>query len=113
MTSLLETPPAPEFDEEPHMARIAGAPISWGVCEVPGWGPMLDANRVLRSPIRVGSFDEQRRRRPVARRAGIAQVRGACSPQDKLQFLKALQASGQTVAMVGDGLNDGPVLAGA
>ena len=19
-------------------ARVAGAPISWGVCEVPGWG---------------------------------------------------------------------------
>jgi inosose dehydratase len=29
-------------------ARIAGAPISWGVCEVPGWGPMLPAPRVLR-----------------------------------------------------------------
>lgn len=27
--------------------RIAGAPISWGVCEVPGWGPMLDADLVL------------------------------------------------------------------
>ena len=29
-------------------SRIAGAPISWGVCEVPGWGPMLSADRVLR-----------------------------------------------------------------
>jgi inosose dehydratase len=27
--------------------RIGGAPISWGVCEVPGWGVMLPANRVL------------------------------------------------------------------
>ncbi|KAA2260143.1 TIM barrel protein [Solihabitans fulvus] len=27
--------------------RIAGAPISWGVCEVPGWGRVLDANTVL------------------------------------------------------------------
>jgi inosose dehydratase len=27
--------------------RIAGAPISWGVCEVPGWGYQLDADRVL------------------------------------------------------------------
>ena len=49
----------------------------------------------------------------VAQRAGIAHVRGACSPLDKLEFLKGLQASGQVVAMVGDGLNDGPVLAGA
>lgn len=27
--------------------KIAGAPISWGVCEVPGWGYQLDSNRVL------------------------------------------------------------------
>ncbi len=28
-------------------ARIAGAPISWGVCEVPGWGYQLEARTVL------------------------------------------------------------------
>ena len=27
--------------------RVAGAPISWGVCEVPGWGHQLAAGRVL------------------------------------------------------------------
>ncbi|MGH9138548.1 MAG: sugar phosphate isomerase/epimerase family protein [Acidimicrobiales bacterium] len=27
--------------------RIGGAPITWGVCEVPGWGVMLPADRVL------------------------------------------------------------------
>ncbi|MDQ2623248.1 MAG: sugar phosphate isomerase/epimerase [Actinomycetota bacterium] len=27
--------------------KLAGAPISWGVCEVPGWGPMLPPDRVL------------------------------------------------------------------
>src|SRR5438270_9259532 len=27
--------------------RIAGAPISWGVCEVPGWGHQLAPARVL------------------------------------------------------------------
>jgi inosose dehydratase len=27
--------------------KIAGAPISWGVCEVPGWGYQLDSGRVL------------------------------------------------------------------
>jgi inosose dehydratase len=31
----------------PLRARIAGAPISWGVCEVPGWGYQLDAGAVL------------------------------------------------------------------
>ena len=27
--------------------KIAGAPISWGVCEVPGWGYQMDPSRVL------------------------------------------------------------------
>ncbi|HTW09349.1 MAG TPA: sugar phosphate isomerase/epimerase, partial [Acidimicrobiales bacterium] len=29
------------------LERLAGAPISWGVCEVPGWGIMLPPSRVL------------------------------------------------------------------
>ncbi|MGN9844517.1 TIM barrel protein [Nonomuraea sp. H19] len=32
----------------PVAGRIAGAPISWGVCEVPGWGHQLDPGTVLR-----------------------------------------------------------------
>src|SRR5512144_2240475 len=27
--------------------RVAGAPISWGVCEVPGWGHVLPVDQVL------------------------------------------------------------------
>ena len=34
--------------------KIAGAPISWGVCEVPGWGYQLPADRVLREMRDVG-----------------------------------------------------------
>lgn len=49
----------------------------------------------------------------VAAQVGIAHVRGACTPDDKLACVRALQAQGRRVAMVGDGLNDGPVLAGA
>jgi Cu2+-exporting ATPase len=49
----------------------------------------------------------------VAQTLGISDARGGCSPQDKLAALQALQAQGHQVAMVGDGLNDGPVLAGA
>jgi Cu2+-exporting ATPase len=44
---------------------------------------------------------------------GIDDAQGGCSPSSKLQALQALQAQGRKVAMVGDGLNDGPVLAGA
>jgi inosose dehydratase len=35
-------------------ARIAGAPISWGVCEVPGWGYQLGPDRVLAEMRQVG-----------------------------------------------------------
>ena len=31
----------------PLASRVAAAPISWGVCEVPGWGYQLDRTRVL------------------------------------------------------------------
>lgn len=34
--------------------RIAGAPISWGVCEVPGWGHQLTPERVLTEMRDVG-----------------------------------------------------------
>jgi Cu2+-exporting ATPase len=49
----------------------------------------------------------------VAAQAGISEAQGECTPQDKLAVLQRLQAQGRHVAMVGDGLNDGPVLAGA
>ena len=49
----------------------------------------------------------------VASQVGIAQARGDCTPDDKLAFLRDSQQRGHKVAMVGDGLNDGPVLAGA
>lgn len=49
----------------------------------------------------------------VAYKVGIQDARGNCSPQDKLDFLRASQEQGHKVAVVGDGLNDGPVLAGA
>lgn len=49
----------------------------------------------------------------VAQEVGISQAFGACTPQDKLSRMQAAQSQGARVAMVGDGLNDGPVLAGA
>lgn len=49
----------------------------------------------------------------VADAVGIRVARGDCTPQGKLDHLKSAQRAGHRIAMVGDGLNDGPVLAGA
>jgi Cu2+-exporting ATPase len=63
--------------------------------------------------VQILSGDAQEAVQQVAQPLGVAQARGACSPQDKLQAIQALQSQGRRVVMVGDGLNDGPVLAGA
>jgi Cu2+-exporting ATPase len=49
----------------------------------------------------------------AAKQLNIEHAQGLCTPKDKLQKLQALQAQGARVAMVGDGLNDGPVLSAA
>ncbi len=49
----------------------------------------------------------------VARRLGIDSVLGGAAPQDKFDFVARLQGEGRVVAMIGDGLNDAPVLARA
>ena len=49
----------------------------------------------------------------VSQELGVTSYRAECSPQDKLSLLQAEQKEGQRVGMVGDGLNDGPVLSGA
>jgi len=49
----------------------------------------------------------------TAQQIGIEHAVGQMTPADKLARLHALQEQGANVAMVGDGVNDAPVLAGA
>jgi Cu2+-exporting ATPase len=49
----------------------------------------------------------------VADELGISTRLRSCTPQGKLDYITQLQNSGARVAMVGDGLNDAPVLRGA
>jgi Cu2+-exporting ATPase len=59
------------------------------------------------------SGDDEAAVQAVAGRLGIRDARGRQLPQDKLDAVRALQAGGAVVAMVGDGINDAAVLGGA
>ena len=49
----------------------------------------------------------------VAQRVGIDRVVARATPADKLAVIRRLQAAGEKVGMIGDGINDAPALAAA
>ena len=57
--------------------------------------------------------DTERTANAVAAQLGITEVRANLLPQDKIEAVRALQAEGRKVAMIGDGINDAPALAQA
>jgi P-type Cu2+ transporter len=59
------------------------------------------------------SGDCPRRVNAIALQLGISNVQASATPADKLARLEALRAAGHRVAMIGDGINDAPVLASA
>ena len=71
--------------------------------------------RLIATGTRISIFsgDAQAAAARIGKMLGIEDVRGGLSPEDKHASLKGLQYAGEAVAMVGDGVNDAPVLAQA
>ena len=98
-----------------HLADEAGWLASFDLDETlrPDAAEAVSALRGLGIEVHILSGDRSEAVALVAGRAGVSDFRGECTPQDKLARLDWLQQSGRRVAMVGDGLNDGPALARA
>jgi Cu2+-exporting ATPase len=57
--------------------------------------------------------DNENTAKAVAKELKLTSFKAGCSPEDKLNEIKRLQAEGKIVAMAGDGINDAPALAQA
>ena len=57
--------------------------------------------------------DNENTAQAVASELNLTDFKASCLPQDKLEYIKKLQAEGKIVAMAGDGINDAPALAQA
>jgi len=79
----------------------------------PGTAEALQALRDEGVAITVLTGDTAERAQALAARIGVADVRAGATPEAKLAAVTAAQAAGHRVAMVGDGINDAPVLARA
>ena len=57
--------------------------------------------------------DNETTARAIAAKVGVSEVIAGVMPADKERVVRELQGDGDTVAMVGDGINDSPALARA
>jgi Cu2+-exporting ATPase len=69
--------------------------------------------REARHSVTILSGDTSGAVAAVARVLGVSDARSGLTPQEKYEAIVALQRGGAVVAMVGDGVNDAPVLAKA
>jgi len=79
----------------------------------PGAAAALGAMRAQGLQLTILSGDAPETVAAVAAELGIDHFRGGMTPEGKHAYLSEMQARGETVAMVGDGVNDAPVLAQA
>jgi Cu2+-exporting ATPase len=98
-----------------HLAVEDGWLASWELVENlrDGAEPAITALRNQGVQLQILSGDQPAAVERIARRLRIRDAAGAQTPQQKLDHVARLQQAGHRVAMVGDGMNDGPVLARA
>ena len=70
----------------------------------------ITALRARGLDLAILSGDHQQAVASVAKRVGIDSWHAEQTPRMKMDFLESLQADGKTILMVGDGINDAPVL---
>jgi Cu+-exporting ATPase len=76
-------------------------------------GPAVQRLQQLGLRCVLMSGDNEVTARAVADSLGITEVVADALPADKVNVIRRLQAEGRSVAMVGDGVNDGPALVAA
>jgi P-type Cu2+ transporter len=79
----------------------------------PGAAAALAQLRAQGVALRLLSGDQPAAVHAIAGQLDIEEAQGGATPQDKLAAVEQLQQSGRHVVMVGDGINDAPVLARA
>ena len=79
----------------------------------PGAAEAVARLRSLGLEVEIASGDHEAAVATAARAAGIDRFRARLRPEEKLALVHGIQGSGQPVVMVGDGVNDAPVLAAA
>ena len=98
-----------EGDEAPRLAALLGLADALR----PESPAVVRRLREMGLRVIMLTGDNERTARAVAARAGIDpdEVGAGLLPDDKAEYIRSLQAHGQVVGMVGDGINDAPALA--
>ena len=103
------------FKQQVHLADNNGWLATFTLQEAikPNAAEAIQQLKELNLNVELLSGDQPHTVVSMANKIGISQFQSACSPNDKLLRLQALKQQGKKVLMVGDGLNDGPILASA
>ncbi len=99
-------------DTGPTSARVLGL-LAFGDALKPEAADAVARLHALGVKTVLLTGDNRGSAQAVARALGIQDVRAEVLPADKAAAVQALRASGEVVAMVGDGINDAPALAAA